>query len=133
MSSDVNWLSLLYACMAIVSGSFNARIWWDAVADYRWAEAATDVRPARLLTALDQLTLHSFLLAVQIVFLIVGMVSFAFPPISPAPPPTLSRVLVIAGLILIEVMLASAAIITRINWRRILRIIERQNERRETA
>ena len=107
----MNLLPLLYALMAIVTGSFNARISWDAVADYRWAEAAAEVRIARILTARDQLMLHSGLLLIQLIMFVIGFVAFAFPP-QAQPPITGSRLVGVSGLILIELILAGIAILT---------------------
>lgn len=119
----IDWLTLSWTVPAVVAGSVNLRIWWDTVADYRWAEAADDVRLVRILTARDQVMLHSFLLAVPSVMVTIGLVAMVGSGV-------VARAVIIGGLIAIPLLLAVAALWTRANWRRILRLLEREAERR---
>ena len=120
----MDWPALLWTLAALISGTFNAALWWDAIADYRWAEA-TSVTLERLLTARDQLTTHSILFAIQIDMLLVGAVVLLVPE-SPA-----RRLVTIGGLMLIPVMLAIMAMMSRRHWTRIVRMIETKNQRED--
>lgn len=120
----MDWPALLWTLAATISGGFNAALWWDAVADYRWTESSS-VTLERLLTARDQLVTHSILFAIQIDMLIVGATVLLVPQ-SPG-----RRLAVIGGLMLIPILLAVMAVLSRRNWRRIVRLIERQRAERE--
>ena len=130
---NASWLEVAWTGMALVAGSFNLRIWWDALADWRWTQASDTTTRAREVTAVDQLVTHSFLLSVQVVMFVIGMLAMVTPSANPNHVITAIGYIVASGLMLIEVMLAAMAILSRRSWRRVLRLIEAQRRRQLEA
>ena len=124
----MDWPLVIWTLSALICGRYNARLWWRAVADYRWVESEEGIPLERMLTARDQLMTHSFLFAIQIDMLVVAAAALLVPE-SPV-----QRGVVVGGLILIPIMLMIVAIWTSRNWLRIVRLIERRRaaERKTT-
>jgi hypothetical protein len=123
----MDWPALIWTIATLICGRYNAVLWWKAVADYRWSESENGIPLERMLTARDQLMLHSILFAIQIDMLMVSAAVLVVPE-SPA-----RRWMVVGGLMLIPIMLTVLGVWTQRNWLRIVRILEQKRKRRDAS
>lgn len=121
-------LALVWIVIVMICGRYTAVIWWDAIADFRWSEAR-ELPQARLLTAQDQLMIHSVLMTIQVIAFGIGIVAFLVPVPDHAARIAVARFALIGGFITIELLLTTMSIWSRRNWQRILHLIERASER----
>ena len=119
------WIEIAWSVMAIACGAGNARIWWEAMADYRYVQAR-EYPQSRELVGFDLVMTASFLLAVQVIFFLIGLIAMSQPAQNPETTMTTVGAFVAGGLMLVEVLLLVLAIWSRRNWRRVVRVIERE-------